>query len=71
MGEQERPGEQDAFKSGRVTDEADTEGQIFRPGRVDEGNDEPPSDGDTEGQLYRSGRATEDDDTEGHGTTIR
>jgi hypothetical protein len=64
MGEQERPGEQELARSGRVTDDDDTEGHRIKFGSPD--TEQPPSDAaDTEGHATRGKLA--DDDTEGHG----
>lgn len=64
MGEQERPGEQELARSGRVADDDDTEGHRIKFGSPD--TDQPPSDvADTEGHATR-GRGA-DDEAEGHG----
>jgi hypothetical protein len=65
MGEQERPGEQEAMRSGRITED-DTEGHRRVWTRAGEGTDQPPTgDDETEGHA-KIGRATSgDEDTEG------
>ncbi len=56
----ERPGEREGFKAGKVTDESDAEGHALR-GRshATEGTDEPPSD-DTQGNAFRGRPFTPD-----------
>ncbi len=62
MGEDgQKTGEREALKSGRIADEADTEGHAIKPRglTVDEEDEAPGS-----SEVIRSGRVTADDDGE-------